>query len=242
VAKGNPTRTEEVFEGLRSDLLNGELAPGQRLKLVALAERFSVSMSVVREALTRLAEQGLVVANPQRGFSVMPLSVDDLSDLTRTRVQLESLALRQSIALGGLEWESAVVATHHMLERTAVNAADGRLNEDWPNAHRAFHQALLSGAQSPRLEAIVNSLRDSAELYRRWYWALTGDQIRDLAAEHRHLRDCALARDADAAVAALAEHIDRAPRKLVAYAREHNLEDPTHGPTRAQRRTHRSGR
>ncbi|MFE7283588.1 GntR family transcriptional regulator [Streptomyces noursei] len=233
MVKGNSTRTEEVFEGIRSDLLNGDLAPGQRLKLIALAERFGVSMSVVREALTRLAEQGLVVSNPQRGFIVMPLSVDDLSDLTQTRVQLESLALRQAIALGGLEWESAVVAAHHTLERTAVDGADGRLNEDWPAVHKTFHQVLLSGAQSPRLEGIVNSLRDNAELYRRWYWALTEDQVRDLVAEHRQLRDLALARDADAAVAALAEHIGRAPRKLIAYAREHDLEDPTRRSTGA---------
>jgi DNA-binding GntR family transcriptional regulator len=185
---------------------------------------------VVRESLTRLAEQGLVVASPQRGFSVMPLSLDDLSDLTQTRIQVESLALRQSIALGDLEWEASVVSSFHTLDHTPVNAEDGRLNEDWPVAHRAFHRALLSGCQSPRLNGIVIALRDSAELYRRWYWALTEDQVRDIAAEHRQLRDHSLNRDADGAVAALTEHIGRAPRKLVAYAREHDLEDPTQRP------------
>ena len=226
------TRTEEVFDGIRGELLNGQLVPGERLKLVALAARFGVSVSVVREALTRLAEQGLVVANPQRGFSVMALSVDDLSDLTDTRIKVESLALREAIARGGLDWEAAVVSAFHTLDRTPVNAPDGRLNEDWPIVHRAFHQALISGSKSPRLEAIVTSLRDCAELYRRWYWALTEDQRRDIAKEHRQLRDLALAREADAAAEALAEHIDRAPRKLIAYAREHNLEDPSGGPSK----------
>ena len=227
MVKDSATRTEEVFEVIRSELLRGQFAPEERLKLVALADRFGVSPSVVREALTRLAEQGLVVANPQRGFSVMPLSVDDLSDLTQTRIQVESLALRQSIAQGGLEWEAAVVSSGHTLDRTPVNAENGEFNEEWPSAHRAFHQALISGCKSPRLEAIVTALRDSAELYRRWYWALTDDQLRDLAEEHRRLRDHALSRDAEAAVAALAEHIGRAPRKLIAYAREHNLDDPS---------------
>jgi len=226
------TRTEEVFDGIRGELLNGQLVPGERLKLVALAARFGVSVSVVREALTRLAEQGLVVANPQRGFSVMALSVDDLSDLTDTRIKVESLALREAVARGGLDWEAAVVSAFHTLDRTPVNAPDGRLNEDWPIAHRAFHQALISGSKSPRLAAIVTSLRDCAELYRRWYWALTEDQRRDIAKEHRQLRDLALAREADAAAEALAEHIDRAPRKLIAYAREHNLEDPSGGPSK----------
>jgi DNA-binding GntR family transcriptional regulator len=231
VAKESATRAEEVFEGIRRELLNGRLTPGQRLKLAILADRFGVSLSVVREALTRLAEQGLIVASPQRGFSVMPLSVDDLSDLTRTRIQVESLALRQAIARGGLEWEAAVVSTCHTLDRTPVSAADGAFNEQWPAVHRAFHQALVSGCESQRLEAIVTALRDSAELYRRWYWALTEDQVRNLAEEHRQLRDHALNRDADAAVAALEEHIGRAPHKLIAYAREHNLTDPTHEPS-----------
>lgn len=233
MARESATRTAEVFDDIRADLLNGQLAPGQRLKLVNLAGRFGGSLSVVREALTRLAEQGLVVSSPQRGFSVMPLSIDDLSDLTRTRIQVESLALRESIALGGLQWEAAVVSAFHTLDRTPANGEDGRLNEDWPISHRAFHQALLSGCRSPRLSGIVTALRDSAELYRRWYWALAEDQVRDLAGEHRALRDHALDRDADAAVATLSEHIDRAPRKLIAYAREHNLEDPTHPPAKA---------
>ena len=225
------TRTETVFEDVRRDLLNGQLVPGQRLKLAALADRFGVSLSVVREALTRLAEQGLIVASPQRGFSVMPLSVDDLCDLTQTRIQVESLALRQAIAQGGLEWEASVVSTFHTLDRTPVNTADGRMSDEWPAVHRAFHRALVSGCGSPRLEAIVTALRDSSELYRRWYWALTEDHARDVAEEHRQLRDHALNRDADAAVAALEEHIGRAPLKLAAYAREHNLTDPTHRPS-----------
>ena len=63
-----------MFDSLRSDLLEGRIQPGERLKLPALTERFEVSMTVIREALTRLAEQGLVTVNPQRGFSVMMLS------------------------------------------------------------------------------------------------------------------------------------------------------------------------
>src|SRR5438270_14079676 len=64
----------------------------------------------------------------------------------------------------------------------------------------------------------------SAELYRRWYWALTSDHARDIAGEHRQLRDSAVARNAKPAVAALTEHIERAPRELIAYARQHSLD------------------
>ena len=84
------TRTEEVYEAVRSELLNAVLAPGEKLKLVQLSSRFGVSQSVMREALTRLTEQGLVVSTPQRGFRVIELSIDDMEDLSHLRVEMES--------------------------------------------------------------------------------------------------------------------------------------------------------
>jgi DNA-binding GntR family transcriptional regulator len=219
------TRTEQVYEVLRSELLNGVLHPSQKLKMVELTERFGVSQSVVREALTRLTEQGLLVATPQRGFRVRDLSVEDIAELTETRVQVESLALRLAVQRGDLQWETGVLAAHHRLERTPVTRADETVSEDWSVQHRDFHQALLAGCGNRRLEAVATSLRDSAELYRRWYWVLTDDHQRDLAAEHRQLKDLALARDADQAIQVLTGHIDRAPSLLIAYAREHGLDD-----------------
>ena len=88
------TRTEQVYEMLRSELLNGVLQPSHKLKMVELTERFGASQSVIREALTRLTEQGLLVATPQRGFRVRDLSIQDIAELTETRIQVESLALR----------------------------------------------------------------------------------------------------------------------------------------------------
>src|ERR1700735_4199839 len=224
----NPaTRTEQVYEILRGELLNGGLHPGQKLKMVELTDRFGVSQSVIREALTRLTEQGVLVATPQRGFRVRALSIEDIAELTESRVQIESLALRLAIERGDLQWETGILAAHHRLERTPVTREDGTVNEDWAVQHRDFHQALLTGCSNRRLEAVVNSLRDSAELYRRWYWVLTDDHQRDLAREHRQLREFALARDADRAIEVLAEHIDRAPSLLIAYAREHGVADLT---------------
>jgi DNA-binding GntR family transcriptional regulator len=221
------TRTEHVYEVLRSDLLNGIFQPSQKLKMIELTERFGVSQSVIREALTRLTEQGLLVATPQRGFRARDLSVDDITELTETRVQIESLALRLAIERGDLEWETGILAAHHRLEKTPVIRDNGTVSEDWAIQHRDFHQALLTGCGNRRLESVANSLRDSAELYRRWYWVLTDDHQRDVAREHRQLRELTLARDADRASEVLTEHIDRAPSLLIAYAREHGLDDLT---------------
>ena len=227
VATTPATRTEQVYEILRAELLNGDLRPSQKLKMVELTERFGVSQSVIREALTRLTEQGLLVATPQRGFRVRDLSIQDIAELTETRVQVESLALRLAVERGDLQWETGILAAHHRLERTPVTREDGTVSEDWSVQHRDFHQALLTGCGNRRLESVANSLRDSAELYRRWYWVLTDDHQRDLAREHRELKDLALAREAVRAIEVLTEHIDRAPSLLIAYAREHGLDDLT---------------
>jgi DNA-binding GntR family transcriptional regulator len=234
VPAASVTRTERVYEILRSELLNGVLHPSQKLKMVELTERFGVSQSVVREALTRLTEQGLLIATPQRGFRVRDLSIEDIAELTETRIQVESLALRLAVERGDLQWETGILAAHHRLDRTPVTRDDGTVSEDWSTSHRDFHQALLTGCGNRRLESVVNSLRDGSELYRRWYWVLTDDHQRDLAREHRELKDLALARDAGRAIEVLTEHIDRAPSLLIAYAREHGVDEltPPAVPTR----------
>ena len=82
---------------MRADILAGRFDPGARLSPRELATEFEVSLSVVREALSRLAEHGLVVATPQLGFSVVSLDVDDLVDLTKVRVLIEGAALREAV-------------------------------------------------------------------------------------------------------------------------------------------------
>jgi DNA-binding GntR family transcriptional regulator len=240
------TRTEGVYDHVRCELLNGLLAPGEKLKLVELASRYDVSQSVVREALTRLAEQSLVVATPQRGFRVRELSVQDITDLTEARVQVETLTLRLSLERGDMRWETDVLAAHHVLERTPIMNPDGRFNEQWTLQHRDFHRALLAGCGNARLEAVATALRDSSELYRRWYWVLADDHQRDIAAEHRQLKDLALDRQADATIALLTAHIERAPTQLIAYAEKHGVHELQHpkprtpAPTARQKRPRRT--
>jgi DNA-binding GntR family transcriptional regulator len=210
------TRTGEVYEALRADILNTRIEPGSKLKIAQLSNRFGVSLSVVREALTRLGEQRLVVANPQRGFSVVGLSVSDLDDLTNVRTQIESMALRDSIAHGGVAWEAEVVAALHRLERTEIYADPAHVNPEWLDLHRAYHHSLVAGGASTRLRAIANTLRDNAELYRMWSRMWAHDVDRDLQAEHRGIMTAALSGDEEAAVAALSRHIARTTAALKA--------------------------
>lgn len=230
VSKPPSTLGAEVYEVLRAELLHGILRPGQKLRMVELTRRFGVSQSVVREALTRLGEQGLAVALPQRGFRVRALSVADIASLTESRVEIESVALKLAIERGDVHWETGIVAAFHLLQRTPLVNDSQVVSEEWAARHNDFHRALIAGCSNRRLQEVVLGLRDSAELYRRWYWALAGDHRRDLTAEHRELKDLTLARDAAGATQALNSHINRAPADLIAYAHQHGLGDLNRPP------------
>lgn len=221
-AKVRKTLVEDVHAQLRSDILAGRLPPGSRLKMSETAAELQVSLSVLREALARLAEQSLVVLEPQAGYRVVSLSRDDLLDLTAARVQIEGAALRQSISRGDIAWEAQVIASHHTLRRTPLFTSDDpdRPNERWIKAHSGFHASMLAGCGSRRLLTIATSLRETAEVYRQWSLPLGGDRQRDVAGEHQAILDATVAREAERAVALYVEHIEHTTEALLRYFSE----------------------
>ncbi len=202
------TQSEFTYHRVRADILSGHLAPGAALQFAQLRESYGVSMGVLREALTRLAAEGLAVARAQQGFRVVDLTLKDLNDLTDSRVLIETAVLNQSIKFGDLDWETRIVSAHHRLERTEkhVDGDENSVTDAWAQAHQAFHMALISAAPNTRLMNIAEGLRAAAELYRRW--SMPYEQVkRDVASEHRVLMDLSLNREADAACSALAKHL-----------------------------------
>ena len=220
------TRTEQVYNQLRADVLSGRLAPGKKLPLSQLSDRYGSSLSAIREGLQRLVEQGLVTSEPQLGFRVFSLSVEDLHDLTSARVEIEGLALRLSIEHGDLEWESSVVAALHTLRRTPVEdeATGGRvLSPHWAAAHRAFHSTLISGCPSQRIRSIAASLRDSAELYRQWSWHVDDD--RNMYDEHAQIADAVLGREPVMAMELTTQHLQATTTSLLAQLLEETSDE-----------------
>jgi DNA-binding GntR family transcriptional regulator len=200
--------TQAAYEGLRADLLACRILPGSRLKIQELCERFSVSLGAIREALSRLTSEELVVAEPQRGFSAAPISAADLRDLTMVRIEIESLCLKRAIAIGDVAWESRLVAASHRLSRTPerVVADPARSNDGWADAHAAFHLALIEGCGSAWLMRLHSLLYAQSERYRRLSIPLAG-QKRNVAQEHQDILEAALGRDTERALALLTAHL-----------------------------------
>lgn len=214
------TRSEQVYAQLRTDLLQGEFEPGSKLRITELAARYDCSPSVLREALNRLSQQALVVAIPQRGFAVPELTVEHLLDLRQARILVETMALRESITHGDLQWESDVLAAHHRLQQTQQIDGGGHLTDAWDRVHNHFHAVLLAGGPSKILTEVAVGLRDRSQLYVHWSRELVKDDERDVAAEHQCIAERTLARDAEAAAEALQSHIERSAQVLLDYAGE----------------------
>ena len=196
------TQAARCYQALRDRIVLGTLAPREKLKIADLAEEFAVSPGAVREALSRLTTENLVSALDQRGFRVAPVSLDDLDDLTRTRLQIEALALREAMTRGDAAWEASLRAAYAAMQAHPPRPADRLAAE----LHAGFHAALVAGCGSPTLLRIRTQLYDLSERYRALA-AIGAAPPRPVADEHAAIFRAVLARDAETAVAALSAHI-----------------------------------
>ena len=201
------TQATGVYDRLRRDLLTGQLAPGQRLTARLLMERYDAGQTPLREALNRLASDGLVVFQDQRGFTVAAVSASELTELTETRCWVEEIALRRSMAAATADWEETLVVLCHRLIRTERSASSDGYAENlvWEEVHRSFHRSLLSMCGSSPLRAFCDQLAD--QLYR--YRQISVRKIyprRNIDGEHQAILAAIVREDADAAVVALQAH------------------------------------
>lgn len=196
-----------TYQRIKRDIIFGELAPATRLKLDWLRERYGASVSTLRETLSRLASEGFVDAQDQRGFFVTPTSRDDLIELANLRILIECHALRLSVEKGDTEWEGNVVSAYHKLNLTEkkVDAGDTSLKEDWKRYDWNFHLALIEACGSQNLLSLHSVLYDKYLRYQMLVLTYRGEQAID---EHRNILDAALSRDVDLAAESLRSHIE----------------------------------
>ncbi|ATI42574.1 hypothetical protein CBW24_11525 [Pacificitalea manganoxidans] len=212
---GKATRASRVASELRDLILRGDLPPGSKVHLDQLRERFGVSLSPMREAVSRLVADGIVVFEDQRGYRIAPVSRENLMEISQVRADVESLALRYAIAAADLDWESEILAALHRVNRTPRDNDDPDRFEAWEQAHSDFHQALISGCALPTLLRFCATLHLQTDRYRRLLLPGTAPDL-DVAQEHAAIAEAAVARDTDRAAALLHDHIQRTGTMLAA--------------------------
>ena len=199
----------ETVERLRADIVSGALRAGARLRFGDLQDRYETGTSPLREALSRLTGDRLVVQEVNRGFSVPPLSVADFRDIADLRIDLEAKALRAAVANGDETWEEGIVLAHHRLRRLGAGETapeTSAVPENWERRHRAFHTALIAACGSAWTLTFCGVLHDQFDRYRRWAGRDPATQAR-LSRHHSQLTEAALGRDAETAAAILVEHV-----------------------------------
>ncbi|SFK54100.1 GntR family transcriptional regulator [Falsiroseomonas stagni] len=200
------TAGERAYRLIRADILRGVLEPGRKLKLDALRDAYDAGVGTLRETLSRLVAERLVIAEGQRGFEVAPFSPTELRELAGLRLLLEGHAMEQSFRAGDVEWEARVVAAHHKLSlmEERLLAGDGAALDGWRRFDAQFHQSLIAACGSRTLMAMHAAMFDR---YQRYQNRALGFRGAIAAGEHAALRDAALRRDSGAARRILDAHI-----------------------------------
>lgn len=202
------TLTERATQLLEHEILHGVLEPGSRLAVLDLSGRYGISSSPIREALSRLVAQDLVEAVGRRGFHVRALSHEDLRDITHVRFAIEREALQLSMRSGGDEWEAAVIASLHRLQRYVERkGADfGSGGDELDSLHYQFHKVLISGSGSRRLSTLAHDLYNQAYRYRKISMTALHEPD-EFMAMHHVLAEAALGKKEVLAVELLHDHL-----------------------------------
>jgi GntR family transcriptional regulator, carbon starvation induced regulator len=215
---GQRGRTDamDVYAFVRGEILACRIRPNRRLKIHELCAQHDVSNGAVREALSRLASEGLVLFEPQKGYSTMPVSKAELFDLTEARIEIETLCIRLAIRHRTVDWETAIVASFYRLSKIPERDPNdnSQLNEQWSAAHSEFHQSLVAACPVSHLLRIRRQLYEQSERYRRFSVPLRhGD--RDVEKEHLEIKDAVLVGDVDLTAGLMREHLYRTTQILI---------------------------
>jgi DNA-binding GntR family transcriptional regulator len=214
------TRTliERAYMQLREDIVDGRLAPGERLRVEHLKARYGVGAGTLREAITRLASDAFVVAEGQRGFRVAPIAIDDLMDLTELRIRIEIDALRLSVRHGGDAWRAQL---QRAFDDLSAFEQPIRLEHRrrWEMLNTRFHEALIAAHESPWTLKVLRLLARHGERYRGFAIGLP-DSARDVHGEHRQIFEAAMAGQEARAALALEAHIRATPDVLLRAYRQ----------------------
>lgn len=197
------SKSGQIFETLREDLLNGQFEAGEKLAISTLREAYGVGLSPLREALNRLAASGLLEQEDQRGFRVPKLSRAELDDIVQLRIELECMAITKALKNGDADWESELLAAGHRLKHASKD--DIPLHE-WEQLHSRFHEVLLSSCHSTWMIRFIRQLHEQFDRYRRQ--APRNPALRGtLDEQHGLMVTYALERNVEAATQLVEEHI-----------------------------------
>jgi len=167
-ASGYASLSEGAYAVIKHGILTSRLAPGSKLALDQLKMQLQIGIAPIREALSRLAGEGLVDAESQRGFWVAAVSIDELEQLGLLRASMECLAFRRAMARDHLMLHDRLSRAWASFSEVGQRAGETNpLNDSWDERHRQFHIALFCCYDSPVTARVYDNIYARFERYRR---------------------------------------------------------------------------
>jgi GntR family transcriptional regulator, carbon starvation induced regulator len=201
--------TQRAYSRLRSDLISCRLPAESRLNVAQLQKDLRVSQAAVREALSRLTAEGLVIIERNAGFRAAAISRSGFRDLTAACANTEVPCLRSALEEGDLEWEGQLLATYHIAGKVLDRVVAG--DEDisaYVGYRQEFHETLLSPCKNQWMLWSWRLLYAQHMRYRHTFKALLLFEF-DLKSDYAFFIDRVFARDAEAAVKACLENYEK---------------------------------
>jgi len=206
------TTQESVANRLRQLIVNRALSPGERLVQSELAEQFGVSRTPIREALHKLASDGLITLSPHKGASVADFSLSDLEGIYSIRIAIEGYgAFLAAKRITDQDLDSLAVLLDRMRE-VFLEGDRWRLLE----VNREFYAVLYAIAGQPRLYDLIMKHLDMADLYRRMAFAID-HYYRHTVADHEELLESLEKRDPEAAERISRTQLENTLTSLLAF-------------------------
>jgi DNA-binding GntR family transcriptional regulator len=191
---------DEIVRALENEILTGALRPGDRIDERALASRFGVSRTPVRDAIGRLASLGLIEVKPRSGSFVAEMRLEELLQLFEVMAHLEGLCARYGA-------ERMDLAEQAELRRWSEACLASDTPDEYAAANLAFHNVIYRGAKNGYLETLTRQARQRVASYRNYTFRLPG-RLKRSAEEHIGIVDAICAGDAARAQALMIQHTD----------------------------------
>ena len=202
---------QKVYELIRAEIISCELAPGQQLSEFDLAEKYQVSKTPVREALTSLQQDGLLEYLPNRGFMVSMVSVKDVQEIYEARIHFESILL--SLAIKRIT--RAEIRTLEATQDITYDPGDVSSMQPYFDANYTFHMTIAMASRNSRLISRYRSLLDEAQ--RLIYMDIKNTNVMPIwHRSHQRFIDAIINRDEAAAIAILHEVMENGKRRILA--------------------------
>lgn len=201
---------ELVFTTLKKAILKGELQPGDRLMELQLAEKMGVSRTPIREAIHKLAKEGLVTLIPRKGAEVAGISLKSLKDVLQVRTTLEKLAF--SLAFEKIT-DKQIRELERLQKEFEAAVAGGEILK-MTEADENFHFVIYSAADNNKLREILNNLKESMYRYRLEYIREPNSR-QTLIREHGDMVESLKKRDLDKGLGVVETHISNQEKAVI---------------------------